>query len=184
MKQHFFRSLGASLAFGLVCIALQVACGSNPSSPSALPSPSPSPSASPAPQVEVALSVDVIDANSRQLIFTADHGQEVVLRASTSAFDAVTHEAVPVSRFVREYSWANLSDPMVGCGLFGPVTTDHPHASCFGDGYFIVRVTAIGYDGEKVGESPIYSLPIGSAATSNSAGWRRLSAAEAARFGG
>jgi hypothetical protein len=131
----------------------------------------------------VALSVDVIDANSRQLIFSAGHNQEFVLRANAQAFDPSTHESKPSTEFVREYAWQNFSDPFTGCSIFGGLTTDHPHGKCYGDGYMIVRVTAIGYDGQKVGESPLYSLPVGSAA-STSAGWRELTASEAARFGG
>lgn len=164
---------------GIVGMALALqGCGSDTTTgPSAIASPSPVPSPTPAPP-DVLVSVDAYDANSRNLIFSADHDQEVVFKATVEAFDPVSHASVPAP-FVQEHEWQSFSDPFVGCAFSGPVTTDHPHFKCRGDGYAIVRDTAFTYGNVVLGRSPLYSLPIGTAAGA-SAGWRRLDDAEAA----
>lgn len=156
-------------------------CGKDGSStgPSVVPSPSPVASPTPAPPtIDTQLSVDVLDEASRQLVFTVDHGQGFILKASVIAFDRSTGAKADPPR-VRDYAWSDFSDPFVACGIFGDLTSDHPHGKCMGDGYFIFRVAANGYDGAQVAQSRLYSLPVGAAALSTDNQFRALSDDEA-----
>jgi hypothetical protein len=175
------------LTFALVAaLALSFAACGTPTEPDPIPSPSPSPSPepvpspTPAPTVYALLTVDVYNQASRQLVFWLDHGVEGVLRANLFCTNPETREKQPCP-FVEEYAWQDFSDPAVRCMLFGPLTSDHPHVQCAGDGMFIFRVTAVGYGGETIGKSSIYSLPIGQAGGSSN-GFRELSADEARRY--
>lgn len=163
------------------CLAGQ-SCGKDGSvtGPSVVASPSPVASPTPAPPtIDTQLSVDVLDEASRQLVFTVDHGQGFILKASVIAFDRATGDKATPPR-VRDYAWSDFSDPFVACGIFGDLTSDHPHGKCMGDGYFIFRVAANGYDGMRVAESRLYSLPVGAAALTDTGGLRAVSEDEAA----